>query len=69
MKAPAQLVLFTIAEEFDATPLQCGICQNYYSVSYGVHDGKVFLSIGCNICKKGSPYMPNPPMTLEDLDA
>lgn len=67
MKAPAQLVHFKPSMEFDAAPLTCGICQSHYSVSYGIYEGKVFLSIGCHVCKTGSMYAPNPPMTLEDL--
>jgi hypothetical protein len=65
--APKQLVHFKPTAEFDATPLVCGICQSHYIVSYGIHEGRVFLSLGCAVCQKGSMYAPNPPMTLEDL--
>ena len=67
MIAPKQLVNFEPTSEFDATPLICGVCGSYFSVSYGIHEGDVFLSIGCHVCKRGSMYAPNPPMTLEDL--
>ena len=67
MKAPKMLVHFAPKKEFNATPLTCAICQSHYSVSYGFYEGRVFLSLGCHVCKKGSMYAPNPPMTLEDI--
>ncbi len=68
MIPPKQLVHFKPTSEFDATPLICAVCASHFSVSYGIYEGDVFLSIGCHVCKRGAMYAPNPPMTLEDLE-